>query len=46
MQLVGWIRGIDVPYMVKYNEGHGFYHEENKVELYKTIIGFFAKHLK
>ncbi|MFD2565447.1 alpha/beta hydrolase family protein [Aquimarina rubra] len=39
-------RGIDVPYMVKYNEGHGFGHEENKIELYKTMLGFFAQHLK
>ena len=39
-------RGINVPYMVKYNEGHGFGHEENKIELYKTMLGFFAKHLK
>jgi len=39
-------RGFDVPYMVKYNEGHGFGHEENKIELYKCMIGFFAKHLK
>lgn len=39
-------RGYDVPYMVKYNEGHGFYHEENTLELYKSMMGFFAKHLK
>ncbi len=39
-------RGIDVPYMVKYNEGHGFAHEENRIELYKTMMGFFAQHLK
>ena len=39
-------RGFDVPYMVKYNEGHGFGHEENQIELYKTMMGFFAKHLK
>jgi dipeptidyl aminopeptidase/acylaminoacyl peptidase len=39
-------RGFDVPYMVKYNEGHGFRHEENSIELYKTMMGFFAKHLK
>jgi len=38
-------RGFDVPYMVKYNEGHGFEHEENSLELYKTMLGFFAKHL-
>lgn len=39
-------RGVDVPYMVKYNEGHGFGHEENTIELYKYMIGFFARHLK
>ena len=39
-------RGVDVPYMVKYNEGHGFGHEENTIELYKSMMGFFAKHLK
>ena len=39
-------RGFDVPYMVKYNEGHGFHHEENKIELYQSMMGFFAKHLK
>ncbi|MGO3183904.1 MAG: alpha/beta hydrolase family protein [Aequorivita sp.] len=39
-------RGIDVPYMVKYNEGHGFGHEENRIEMYKTMLGFFAQHLK
>ena len=39
-------RGIDVPYMVKYNEGHGFFHEENKIELYQTMMGFWAKYLK
>jgi dipeptidyl aminopeptidase/acylaminoacyl peptidase len=39
-------RGIDVPYMVKYDEGHGFAHEANRIELYETILGFFAQHLK
>lgn len=38
-------RGFDVPYMVKYNEGHGFGREENRVELYKAMMGFFKKHL-
>ncbi len=38
--------GKDVPYMVKYNEGHGFHHEENQLELYKYMVGFFAKYLK
>jgi len=39
-------RGFDVPYMVKYNEGHGFGREENQLELYKYMLGFLAKHLK
>lgn len=39
-------RGIDVPYMVKYDEGHGFGKEENTLELYKAMMGFFAQHLK
>ena len=39
-------KGYDVPYMVKYNEGHGFYHEENRIILYKCMMGFFSKHLK
>ena len=39
-------RGFDIPYMVKYNEGHGFGHEKNRIELYNAMMGFFAKHLK
>jgi len=39
-------RGFNIPYMVKYNEGHGFGREENKIELYKCMMGFFAKNLK
>ncbi len=39
-------RNIDVPYLVKYNEGHGFHNEENRFEAYKAMVGFFAKHLK
>lgn len=39
-------RGIDTPYMVKYDEGHGFGHEENRIELYKSMMGFFAENLK
>lgn len=47
-QIVASLRkkGFDVPYMVKYNEGHGFKREENRIELYKTMLGFFARHLK
>lgn len=39
-------RGVEVPYMVKYDEGHGFAKEENRLELYKTMMGFFAENLK
>ncbi|NNC84294.1 MAG: S9 family peptidase [Flavobacteriales bacterium] len=39
-------RGYDVPYMVKYDEGHGFGKEHNRIELYECMMGFFAKHLK
>lgn len=39
-------RGFDVPYMVKYDEGHGFGKEHNRIELYKSMMGFFAKYLK
>jgi dipeptidyl aminopeptidase/acylaminoacyl peptidase len=44
-QIVSQLRakGFPVPYMVKYNEGHGFGHEENRMELYKCMLGFFAK---
>jgi dipeptidyl aminopeptidase/acylaminoacyl peptidase len=36
-------KGFDIPYMVKYNEGHGFGREENRMHLYKCMMGFFAK---
>ena len=39
-------RGFEIPYMVKYDEGHGFGHEKNRIELYKSMMGFFAKNLK
>ena len=47
-QIVSKLRakGVATPYMVKYNEGHGFGHEENQIELYQCMIGFFAKYLK
>ena len=34
-----------MPYMVKYDEGHGFGKEENSIALYKAMLGFYAKHL-
>jgi len=39
-------RGINVPYMVKYDEGHGFHNEENTFEMYKAAIGFLHKYLR
>jgi dipeptidyl aminopeptidase/acylaminoacyl peptidase len=47
-QIVSALRakGYDVPYMVKYDEGHGFAKEENSIALYKAMMGFYAKHLK
>lgn len=38
-------RGIDVPYIVKENEGHGFRNEENKMEMYSKMEDFLSKHL-
>jgi dipeptidyl aminopeptidase/acylaminoacyl peptidase len=38
-------RGIDVPYMVKDNEGHGFRNEENRFEFYEAMEKFLEKHL-
>jgi dipeptidyl aminopeptidase/acylaminoacyl peptidase len=38
-------RGIDVPYLVKYDEGHGFHNEENRFEMYKATLGFLSKYL-
>jgi len=39
-------RGIKTPYMVKYDEGHGFGKEHNRIELYQSMMGFFAVNLK
>ncbi len=38
-------RGIDVPYIVKDNEGHGFHNEENKFEFYRAMEEFLGRHL-
>lgn len=39
-------RGVDVEYIVKDNEGHGFANEENRFEFYGAMERFLAKHLK
>jgi len=38
-------RGIDVPYIVKDNEGHGFHNEENRFDAYEAMEAFLHKHL-
>ncbi len=38
-------RGVDVPYMVKDNEGHGFHNEENRFAFYRAMEQFFGKYL-
>ncbi|MCK4980892.1 MAG: S9 family peptidase [Candidatus Delongbacteria bacterium] len=38
-------RGVEVEYMVKDNEGHGFYNEENKFDFYRAMEKFLKKHI-
>jgi len=38
-------RGIEVEYMVKENEGHGFRNEENRFDFYRAMEKFLSKHL-
>lgn len=39
-------RGVEVEYMVKDNEGHGFHNEENRFDFYRAMLAFLDKHLK
>jgi dipeptidyl aminopeptidase/acylaminoacyl peptidase len=39
-------KNIDVPYIVKDNEGHGFHNEENRFEFYRAMEEFLGKHLE
>ena len=38
-------KGIDVQYMLKENEGHGFRNEENRMDFYAAMIEFLEKHM-
>jgi len=38
-------RGVEVEYLVKDNEGHGFRNEENRFEFYESMERFLAKHI-
>ena len=37
--------GVEVEYIVKDNEGHGFHNEENRFEFYEAMERFLEKHL-
>jgi dipeptidyl aminopeptidase/acylaminoacyl peptidase len=39
-------KGLTVEYIVKDNEGHGFYNQENKFEFYGAMEKFFEKNLR
>ncbi|MGH3726137.1 MAG: S9 family peptidase [Mycobacterium sp.] len=38
-------RGVEVEYMVKEDEGHGFLNPENQIDLYRATERFLAQHL-
>ena len=38
-------RGVEVEYMVKNDEGHGFANENNRIDFYKAMDKFFDKYL-
>ncbi len=38
-------RGVEVEYMVKENEGHGFANQENRFDFYRAMERFLAAHL-
>jgi len=38
-------RGVEVQYMVKDNEGHGFRNEENQFDFYRAMEKFLAEHM-
>ena len=42
----GKVEGEDFWCMVKTDEGHGFYKEANKMELYTELEKFFGRYLK
>jgi len=39
-------RGVDVEYMVKENEGHGFHNEENRFAFYEAMEKFLGQRLR
>ncbi|MBN2894169.1 MAG: S9 family peptidase [Bacteroidales bacterium] len=39
-------RNVDVLYLVKDDEGHGFHNEENRFDFYRTMENFLSQHMK
>ena len=39
-------RGINVQYMLKMNEGHGFRNEENRFDFYNAMVQFLDENMK
>ena len=38
-------RGVEVEYLVKDDEGHGFVNPENLIDMYRAVERFLAEHL-
>jgi dipeptidyl aminopeptidase/acylaminoacyl peptidase len=38
-------RGVEVEYLLKDDEGHGFANPENRLDLYRAMERFLAEHL-
>ncbi|GAB1463928.1 alpha/beta hydrolase family protein [Pedobacter sp.] len=39
-------KGVDVEYMIKNDEGHGFHNQNNQYNFYGAMEKFLHKHLK
>jgi acetyl esterase/lipase len=39
------VRGVDVEYMVKDDEGHGFVNSDNVIDMYRMVDRFLVEHL-
>jgi acetyl esterase/lipase len=37
--------GVEVEYMIKHDEGHGFVNQENVIDMYHVVERFLAEHL-
>jgi dipeptidyl aminopeptidase/acylaminoacyl peptidase len=38
-------RGVEVEYMVKQDEGHGFVNPDNTIDMFHAVDRFLAQHL-